>query len=74
MISKEKMIDMLTKNLVTLMDRNKVGVRELARECQLSAMTVSRVCRGSQMPSLDVALRIADYFGVSIEDLVERKI
>lgn len=74
MISKDKMIDTLTQNLVTLMERKQVGVRELARECQLSAMTISRVCRGSQMPSLDVALRIAEFFGVSVEDLAEKKI
>lgn len=74
MLAKEKIIDMLTQNLISLMEKRQIGVRELARECELSAMTISRICRGAQMPSLDVALRIAEYFEVSVEDLAEKKL
>lgn len=75
MIAKEEILDTLSRNLNTLMRRKQLGVRELARECGLSAMTISRICNARpHMPSLDVALRLAEFFQISVEELVEKKI
>lgn len=75
MIAKDELLDTLTRNLNVLMERNGLGVRELARNCDLSAMTISKLSRGqAKMPTLDVVLKIADYFGLSVEELAEKKI
>lgn len=75
MIAREEILNTLSRNLNVLMRRNQLGVREMARQCGLSPMTISRLCNGTpRMPSLDVALRIAEFFEISVEELVEKKI
>lgn len=75
MISKDKLLDTLTSNINVLMERNGLGVRELARNCDVAAMTISKLSRGqAKLPTLDVVLKIADYFGLTVEELAEKKI
>lgn len=75
MIAKDELLITLTRNINVLMERQGLGVRELARACDMSAPTISRLTRGeSKMPTLDIVLRIAEYFGVSVEELSQKKI
>lgn len=75
MISKDQLLDTLTSNINVLMERNGLGVNELARNCDLAAMTISKLKRGqAKLPTLDVVLKIADYFGMTVEQLVEKRI
>lgn len=75
MISKDQLLDTLTSNINVLMERNGLGVRELARNCDVAAMTISKLARGqAKLPTLDVVLKIADYFGLTVEELAEKKL
>ncbi|MDK2902448.1 MAG: putative transcriptional regulator [Clostridiales bacterium] len=43
--------------------------RELARDLHLGVSTIAMYESGKRLPSLKVALEIAKYFNVSVEDL-----
>jgi len=46
---------------------------ELARDLELSAVTISGYETGKREPSLEILERIADYFDVSIDFLLGRE-
>lgn len=50
-------------------DIKKVSVTEMLRRCGLSKDLVTNMKKGST-PSVDKLLPIADYFGISLDDLV----
>ncbi len=75
MTSKEQILKTISHNLNTLMEQRQLGVRELARECGLSPMTISRICNGKpHMPSLEAVLMLSKYFKVTVEELVEKRL
>jgi len=47
--------------------------QELARDLELSAVTISGYETGKREPSLEILERIADYFNVSIDFLLGRE-
>lgn len=51
-----------------LMRHYRVTVRDLAAICGTSRSTISRVVHG-EMPRLDVAMRMAKVFRVSVEEI-----
>lgn len=57
-----------------LREKRRVSRRILAELCGLSKNMVSRYERGERVPSIDEAAQLADYFGVSLDDLCGRKI
>lgn len=61
MFKKEKLADLLKKNNITQV--------QLANEIGVSSKFVSYLLKGFKQPSLQVAKLIADYFGVSMDEL-----
>lgn len=60
-------------NLEKIRKSNKLSQKELAEKVNVAAVTISAYEKGNKTPSLDVALRIADYFGVSLDSLCGRE-
>jgi transcriptional regulator with XRE-family HTH domain len=56
-----------------LRENRRVSRRVLAELCGLSKNMVSRYERGERVPSIDEAAVLADYFGVTLDDLCGRK-
>lgn len=56
-----------------LRERN-IPQRKLARDLDVSPMTVSQWVRGVTYPNLLTACDIADYFGCALDELVDRKV
>ena len=48
----------------------KMTQRDLADRFNVSNITVSRWESGTQMPSIETAIQLADFFGCKIDDLV----
>lgn len=46
-----------------------INQTELAQICQVSRQTISSIERGDYHPSVVLALKMAAYFAVSVEDL-----
>lgn len=46
-------------------------MNEIASHCRVGYENINRIKRGLSQPSLGVALRIADYFNVKVEDIFE---
>lgn len=55
--------------------RAKVGInqREMGRLVGVSRQTISQIERGDYSPSVVLALKIAKYFSVSVEDIFDYK-
>lgn len=60
----------LAANVSRLLVARGMSARQLAARTGESPMTISRVCRGITLPSVAVAMRIAEAFDVSIDRLV----
>ena len=69
MIKKTDAENLIRNNLGEIMLKRGIGVRELARESQNSAMTISRLKTDGRLPSVDCLLRITEYLGITVEDL-----
>ena len=50
-----------------------LSVKALARMVGVSAMSIYRYETGHRIPDVDVAAKIADNLGVTIEELIEKK-
>jgi DNA-binding XRE family transcriptional regulator len=59
--------------IAVLRAERKISRRELADALNIHYQTVGYLERGEYNPSLQLALRIADYFGVSVETIVSLK-
>jgi transcriptional regulator with XRE-family HTH domain len=46
------------------------SIRELARQLDQDATTISRICSGQSMPLTGLTVRVAQLFGVSVDELV----
>lgn len=58
--------------LCYLMAKYGISFKELGSELHLHYTTLVKYCSGDNSPSLDNALAIADFFGVSIEFMCGR--
>lgn len=56
-----------------LREQNRIQQEELAEYLCISQSTLSRIEKGLRMPSLQIAIRLADYFDVSLDELVGRE-
>lgn len=63
----------ISTNLTRLMERNSVTQRELSEVVGLSESAVSKWISCSNSPNMGSIQKIADYFRVSISDIVEEK-
>lgn len=65
---------MLGKNLKKLRQQKKLSQEKLARLADISYNTISKIEAGKAMnPTFETLSRLADLFGVSIDELVGRK-
>lgn len=61
------------QRLQTLREKQRLSRRTLAELCGLSKNMISLYERGEKEPSVDALIKLADYFGVSIDFLLGRK-
>lgn len=61
----------MNQKLKELMEKNNTTQTELAEVAGVSQAFMSYVMKGYKVPSVAVLKRIADYFGVSLDDLVD---
>ena len=61
------------KKLQALREQRRLSRRTLAELCGLSKNMISLYERGEKAPSVDALISLADYFGVSTDDLLGRK-
>ena len=65
------MTDFLRNDIARFRSDKKVSQQELANAISVSRKTISTVETGRFMPSVVIALKLANYFGVAVEDLFE---
>lgn len=62
-----------SENLKMLRKEQKIGQQELAEKINVSAKTVSHWETGYTEPSINQLILIANFFDVTIDELVDRK-
>ena len=72
MISKIEASENAKINLNRLMEKRGLGVRELARLSENTAMTISRIKTVGKLPSVDCLLRLVQALEISIDDLFKK--
>ena len=65
------MTDFLRNDIARFRSDKKVSQQELADAISVSRKTISTVETGRFTPSVVIALKLANYFGVAVEDLFE---
>ena len=61
---------MLSIQLINLRKQNKLSQSQLAKELNISASALGMYEQGRRMPSLDILVRISEYFHVSLDYLI----
>ena len=61
-------------NLKEIREKNRVSQNDLAEKVGVSAPYICRVEKGNQALSLSIAIDITDYFDISLDELVGRRI
>ena len=61
------------QRLQTLREKQRLSRRTLAELCGLSKNMISLYERGEKAPSVDALIKLADYFGVSIDFLLGKR-
>ena len=59
------------RKLKQILDDRSIKQKELAEAADVTEAFVSGWCKGTKVPSLETAGRIAKFLGISIDDLVE---
>lgn len=57
-----------------LRKKNHITQRKLANDLHISQTSVSKYERKESLPDLEMAVKIADYFGVSLDDFIRNYI
>lgn len=63
----------MSLNNKVMLHRERCGLNqtELAQICEVSRQTISSIERGNYHPSVLLALRMAECFGVSVEEIFD---
>lgn len=69
---KEEGFKSFRENLSALIDSRGLTYARLAEEAGLTPATISRYMAGDRTPDLFCAMKIADYFGISLDWLLGR--
>jgi len=64
---------LLSELLISLMENDKVSIRELAKELNVSPTTIQKFKNGKEQVSLTTFLKLKDYFGLEIKILRNNK-
>ncbi len=72
-LSEERLKELFSRNLAELRRRSGMTQLELAEKLCYSDKSISKWERGEGLPDLPVAVKIAEVFGVSVNDLIGEK-
>jgi transcriptional regulator with XRE-family HTH domain len=70
-ISNEKALENAARNMRSLLEKSGMSLRELARTTGDSPMTLSNILNAKHVPGVSVLARVAEAFGVTIDDLLK---
>ena len=56
--------------LKTLRKKNRITQHELANALHISQTSVSKYERGESEPDLEMVIKMADYFGVTVDEFI----
>jgi len=59
-----------SENLASLMKENSTSQKELAKKLNVRQQTISRYINGEREPDIDIIIRIANYFEITVGQLV----
>lgn len=59
-----------SKNLTSLMKENSTSQKELAQELNVKQQTISRYINEEREPDIDIIIKIANYFEITVGQLV----
>ena len=65
-------LENIAANTLELLGQHKVSMRKLAEEIGDTPMSISRLCRKKSDGRPGLLKRIADYFAVSVDSLLEK--
>jgi plasmid maintenance system antidote protein VapI len=60
---------LLSELLISLLENDKVSIRELAKELNVSPTTIQKFKNGKEQVSLTTFLKLKDYFGLEVKIL-----
>lgn len=66
--------EIISANLVKLRKKNKLTQAELAEKIHYSDKSISKWEKGESCPSISVALEIASFYGLTLNDLVDEEL
>ena len=69
---KERIENIIVENIRTLRRAREINQTTLAAELHIRRQSISAYERGVTLPDIYVLIRIADYFGISLDDLTGR--
>lgn len=72
-MNKEWTMDIFTQNLQRYMDKFGKNQKEMAEIVGVSSPTFHDWLKGKKMPRMKNVQKLADYFGISLSDLIEDK-
>lgn len=70
-MDKKQILSIVSNNLRSLMNKQDLSVSELARRCDISTGTVSKIIAGQMALSVIIAMRIAEGLNVHINQLMQ---
>lgn len=73
-VTREERLRLIADRLRASRRETKKTQEEVAREIDVSTMTISRYERGQHLLDLDIATRLADLYGVSVDFLMGRDV
>lgn len=63
--------NVISTKLQSLMEtRDQISQRELAKAMDVNFMTLNRVIRGEGTPTVEICIKIANYYGISTDELL----
>lgn len=62
---------MIYKNVQKMCRRNRVNIKDVESACGIGNGTIGKWKDGERTPNLNTVIKIADYFGVSVDDLIK---
>ncbi|QUY64262.1 helix-turn-helix transcriptional regulator [Helcococcus kunzii] len=69
-MSDDKVIEVFSKNLIRLLNKKDKNQYELAEYMGVSRQTITNYVKGYNLPRMDKVDKIAEFFGVSRDDLL----
>lgn len=65
---------MFKDKIAELMKKEGISQRELAKEIQINESAMSRYLSGERTPRVDIVTKLARYFNVSLEELLDESV